>query len=81
MAHNGNHKDPDRVLRGRLGGYALRASHNPAEYTAAARRSFLARFMPTDPSLTEEERHARAEAGLKLHMLRLARLSAKARRR
>jgi hypothetical protein len=81
MAHNGNHKDPDRVLRGRLGGYALRASHNPSEYTAKARRSFLDRFTPTDPNLSDGERHARGEAALKLHMLRLARLSAKARRR
>jgi hypothetical protein len=81
MASNGNHKDSARVLRGRLGGFTLAATHNPQEYTSAARKSFLDRFTPTDPTLTDVERSRRAEAGLKAHMTRLAYLSAKARRR
>jgi hypothetical protein len=71
----------DMASRGRLGAYALRATHDPREYTSSARKSFLARFMPSDPGLSEQERLARAQAGLKLHMLRLARLSARARAR
>jgi len=66
---------------GRIGGYVLRATHDPMEYTSAARRTFLSRFLPDDPSLTPEERQRRAEAALKAHMLRLAHKSAKKRRR
>jgi len=66
---------------GRIGGYVLRARHNPLEYTANARSAFLSRFLPDDPDLTEEERLARAKAALKAHMLRLAYKSAKKRRR
>jgi hypothetical protein len=36
----------DMASRGRLGAYALRATHDPREYTSSARKSFLARFMP-----------------------------------
>jgi hypothetical protein len=66
---------------GRIGGYVLRATHDPREYTANARSAFLSRFLPDDPDLTEEERLARAKAALKAHMLRLAYKSAKKRRR
>ena len=66
---------------GRIGGYVLRARHNPLEYTANARSAFLSRFLPDDPDLTPEERQKRAEAALRAHMLRLAYKSAKKRRR
>lgn len=68
-------------VAGRIGGFVLRSRHDPREYTAAARRTFLSRFLPDDPDLTEEERLARAQAALRAHMLKLAHKSAKKRRR
>lgn len=66
----------EMAARGRIGGYALRATHDPQLYTLAGRNAFLTRFVPTDPSLTETERQARAQAGLRAYMMRLSRLSA-----
>jgi len=66
---------------GRIGGFSLRATHDPLEYTANARSAFLSRFLPDDPDLTPEERQRRGEAALKAHMLKLAYKSAKKRRR
>lgn len=69
-------------LLGRIGGFALRARHDPRVYTAAARRTFLDRFLDDIPTnLPDEERLARAQAALKAHMLRLAHKSAKKRAR
>jgi len=68
-------------LAGRIGGFVLRSRHDPLVYTAAARRTFLSRFLPDDPDLTPEERQRRGEAALKAHMLKLALRSAQKRRR
>lgn len=74
------HEERSRV--GRLGGLVNAAMHDPREYTKPARRAFIQRFYDqTDPSLPEAERHRRAEALLKAHMLRLSMASAKARKR
>jgi hypothetical protein len=70
--------------RGRIGGYAQKARHDPRETTRKARESFRARFyQQVDPDgvLPDAERERYAEAALKAHMARLARLSANARRR
>ena len=75
-------KDLQASLRGRIGGLALAAQRNPKEYTAAARRQFLARFddeVDPDRILSKEERARRAEAARKLYFVRLAYESAKAR--
>jgi hypothetical protein len=67
---------------GRIGGYVLRARHDPVEYTANARSAFLTRFereVDPDGVLPLDERLARAQAALKAHMLRLAHKSAKKR--
>jgi hypothetical protein len=66
----------DMALRGRIGGYARAARYSPDELTSAARQGFMARFEPQDPLLSEGERQRRAQANLKAHMARLARLSA-----
>ena len=73
-------KHPSRVLRGKLGAAVQQSLHDPREYTLAARRAFLARFWPDDPTLLPEEAERRARAARRAHMLRLAYLSAKARR-
>jgi len=64
---------------GRIGASVLRARHDPIEYTAAGRESFLRRFWPNDPALSKEEAEKRARAALRAHMIRLALASAKAR--
>lgn len=71
----------DMALRGRIGGFARAAKYPRDELTSSARRSFMARFEPQDPSLSEEERQRRAQANLRAHMARLARLSAIKRKR
>jgi hypothetical protein len=66
-------------LYGRIGGLRARSRHDPLEYTAAARRAFLAGFEDqVDPYrvLPPEERKARAEAAKKAHMAELAYRSA-----
>ena len=70
-------------LRGRIGAYALQASHDPRDTTANARAAFLERFSrQVDPacSLAPEERERRAAAALRAHMLRLALSSVRSRR-
>jgi len=66
-------------LRGRIGAYALHASHDPRETTKAARVRFLARFLDEvdpDRTLPEAERQRRAEAARKMYFARLALKSA-----
>ena len=71
----------DMALRGRIGGYARAAKYASNELTGPARSGFMKRFEPQDPSLSPDERLRRTEAALRAHMARLARLSAKARRK
>jgi hypothetical protein len=71
----------DAYLRGRIGGFSKAAKHPTDELTSAARRGFMARFQPSDPDLSDDERQRRAQAGLRAHMARLAYLSSKARGR
>ena len=66
----------DMALRGRIGGFARAAKYSRDELTSSARRGFMARFEPQDPLLSEEERQRRAQASLRAHMAKLARLSA-----
>lgn len=73
--------DPDEMrLRGRIGGLRLAATHDPREYTAAARAAFLSRFIPDDPDLSPSERARRAESARKAYFARLALASARRRR-
>lgn len=71
----------DMALRGRIGGYSKAAKYNSQELTRAARAGFLRRFIPDDANLSEDERLRRAQANLRAHMARLARLSAIKRKR
>lgn len=77
--------DPEEMSRrGRIGAHRLHATHDPRETTAKARETFLSRFeREVDPEgkLPPEERYRRAEHAKKAHFARLARLSAKARRK
>ena len=71
------------ALRGRIGAYALHASHDPRETTANARAAFLKRFereVDPDGTLSVDERRRRAVSACKAHMARLALASARARR-
>jgi hypothetical protein len=73
-----------RRLRGRLGGLATAASHDPREMTVAARAAFLARFEQiVDPAgvLPPAERARRAAAERRRYFALLAWRSAMARRR
>lgn len=62
----------------RLGGLAVAARYDPMDYTAKARRIFLASFMEqVDPDgelrrTNPEEAERRATAARKFHMARLA---------
>ena len=74
--------NPLAKLYGRIGGLRVRATHDPREYTAAARRAFLEGFeRQVDPEgcQTPEERRARAAAARKAHFAVLAYRSAVAR--
>jgi hypothetical protein len=76
--------DRTAALRGRIGGLALAATHDPREYTAAGRRAFLARFeREVDPEgiLSLTERVRRATAARKLYFTRLALKSVMARKK
>lgn len=71
-------------LRGRIGGYALHAKHDPRDTTAKARQAFFDGFdrkVDPDGVLPPEERARRAEAARKEHFARLAYAAAKARAR
>jgi hypothetical protein len=64
-----------RSLIARIGGYALRAKHDPMAYTHAARSAFLLSFekrVDPDGTLAPSERKQRALALRKAHMLQLA---------
>lgn len=74
-------KSQDMRARGKIGGFARAAKYSPAELTREARAGFMARFYPTDLSLSPEEATRRANASLRAHMAKLARLSALARRK
>ncbi len=69
-----------RALAGKIGGLTLAATHDPREYTKAARARFVASFYDqTNPDLPEAERLRRAAAARRLYFVRLAAKSAKAR--
>jgi hypothetical protein len=73
-----------RKLRARMGGFALAASHDPLDYTAAARAAASSRFeREVDPegSLSVVERARRAEAARRAYYTGLALLSVTTRRR
>ena len=71
----------DMGARGKIGGYARAAKYPADVLTHSARAGFLKRFEPTDPNLSEAERQRRTECNLKSYMAKLARLSARARKR
>jgi hypothetical protein len=74
----------DRITRAKLAAHAMHAKHDSRKTTAASRAAFLQRFedeVDPDRVLPEGERLRRAEHARKAHMLRLALLSAKARRK
>jgi hypothetical protein len=77
--------DPQEMaLRGKIGAAVTHARHDGKELTAPARAAFLARFeqeVDPDGELPTEERQRRAEHARRAHMLRIARLSAIARRK
>lgn len=69
--------------RARMAAHCLHAQRDARETTAAARQSFLRRFVnELDPTglLPDEEREHQARSALKAHMLKLSVLSAAARR-
>jgi hypothetical protein len=71
-----------RKAMAKIGGHALRATHDPAEYTAASHEAFLERFLvEADPNtvLEPEERQRRAQALRQAYMARLGLAGAKAR--
>ena len=73
----------EMALRGRIGGFSLAASHDPREYTKAARRAFLDKFeaeVDPDHVLPEAERLRRAAAARSAHFAKLALKSVRARR-
>ena len=73
-----------RSLVGRIGAYALHASHDPKETTRKARETFMGRFereVDPDGVLEPVERARRALCAKKLYFAQLALKSANARRR
>jgi len=73
----------EAVLRGRIGAFALHATHDSRVTTAPARAAFLSRFereVDPDGLLTETERRRRAEFAKRAYFARLALASARARR-
>lgn len=73
-----------RSLIGRIGAYALHASHDPKKTTRKARQKFMGRFeFEVDPDgvLEPSERARRALYAKKLYFAQLAHKSATARRR
>jgi len=72
-----------RVLRARLGAYAMHAKHDVQRTSAAGREAFLAKFehqVDPDGSLPEDERTRRAIAARRAYFARLALASSRARR-
>jgi len=73
----------ERVLRARMGAYALHAKYDAKETTRAARTAFLERFeREVDPTntLPDAERRRRATAARRAYSTRLALASVRARR-
>ena len=73
----------ERRLRARIGGLTLAATHDPRDYTAAAREAFLSRFereVDPDGTLSSEERERRGQAARRAYFAKLALKSARARR-
>ena len=69
-------------LRGRLGAAVQRSRHDPHVYTQPARDAAWQRFLDqVDPGLPPTERHERAKAAQRAHMLRIALASARARKK
>jgi hypothetical protein len=79
------HFDPDEMaLRGRIGALVTQSRHDVRELTAPARAAFLSRFekeVDPDGVLDAAERGRRADCAKRAHFVRLALLSAKARRK
>ena len=72
----------EKILRARIGGFALAAQRDPREYTRAARAALWARFeAEVDPGgiLPEKERQRRAEAARSAHMAKIGLKSAQTR--
>ena len=75
---------PHRSLIGRIGAFALHATHDPQEITSAARKAFLDRFereADPDGTLSPAERERRAGYLRQAYFSRLALKSAQARSR
>ena len=76
--------DPEEMSRrGKIGAHRLHSRYDSKQLTEPARKAFLDRFeREVDPAgkLAPDERRRRAEHARKAHFLRLARLSAEARR-
>jgi hypothetical protein len=64
---------------GRVGALRLHAKHG-ADTAQKARKAFMSRFVPTDPSLSDEEREERASFARRAYFNELAIRSAAARR-
>jgi hypothetical protein len=74
----------EMAMRGRIGAHRLHATRDARETTAKARETFLAQFeREVDPegTLSQEERRRRVVQAKKAYFVRLARLSAAARRK
>lgn len=73
-----------RILRARMGAYALHSKHDPKVTTVTARTARWQRYLDrVDPGrqLGEGERARRAKAALRSDMIGLSLKSARARRR
>lgn len=70
-------------MRARIGAYALHATHDSRQTTAAARHASqvtrFERLVDPDNELDPEERGRRVEAARKAHMAKLALASSRAR--
>lgn len=84
MSGNRTYDSARMALRGRIGGYATSAKHDPRETTAKARAKFLSNFEKAadpDGSLPPDERDRRARQLRQAHFARLAYRSAVARQK
>jgi len=74
----------ERTIRARIAAYALHSQVDGTAHTAPARQAFLDRFerqVDPDGLLEPQERARRAEHARKSYFLKLALLSAQARRK
>jgi hypothetical protein len=82
MRSSGELTPEQRVLRARVGAYAMHAKHDARETTARGRAAFLARFdrvVDPDGLLSQEERSRRADAARRAYFTKLALASSRAR--